>query len=117
MHCLFLIPPTTPSRLQQLLYNKVILTSLQETIGTEVFDRSTFLSEIYTFSDMVPVHVFYFLILSILFYKHGGVFKDSQNSVRLLSNYPSDAKIVYRSVRSYLLVLFFLFTKNVENAI
>lgn len=111
----FLLPPASP--LQKLLYNQAILTGLKETVDMEIFDRSTVLTEIYSFHELVPLHLIYFAGLGWILYKHRDSFFSDDSTFVKSAALVRDLPRVKRLTRSALFVFLFLFTKNVESAI
>jgi len=121
------IPLPPPSRLQQLLYNQVIITSLRDTIDVEIFDRSTFLTEIYEMHDMLPMHFMYFIILLVLIYLQKDMLQlISTDMLQMEKKYMKEpyqksdiliqnAYTIRRTIRSLLFVFLFIFTKDVEH--
>jgi len=121
------IPLSPPSRLQQLLYNQVIITSLRDTIHVEIFDRFTFLTEIYEMHDMLPMHFMYFIILLGMIYLQKDmlqlIFMDIIQMEKKYMKEPyqksdiliQNAYTLRRTIRSLLFVFFFIFTKDVEH--
>lgn len=121
------IPLQSPSRLQQLLYNKVIITSLRDTIDVEIFDRSTFLTELYEVHNMLPMHFMYFIILLSLIYLQKDMLQSiSTDMIQMEKKYMKepyqksdilvkDAYSLRRIIRSVLFVFLFIFTKDVDH--
>jgi hypothetical protein len=106
------------TKLQQLIYNQVILTSFKETVGIEIFDRSTILSELYTSRDMIPMHIIYFTGLFLVVYSQRSRLLGFEKEKGVKYTYLlEDGVRIQRTVRGLLLVILFLFSKNVENAI
>ena len=111
----FLFPPSH-SKLQQLIMNQAILTSVREVVDVEVFDRSTVLAEIYTMWDGIPMHLIYFTGFMLVLYQQrswGQTLNTKSKYDSLLEN----SSRIRKMVRSSVFVVLFLFTKNVENAI
>jgi hypothetical protein len=121
------IPLQSPSRLQQLLYNQVIITSLRDTIDVEIFDRSTFLTELYEVHNMLPMHFMYFIILLSLIYLQKDMLQSiSTDMIQMEKKYMKepyqksdilvkDAYSLRRIIRSVLFVFLFIFTKDVDH--
>lgn len=121
---LFMLPPAS-SRLQQLLYNQAILTSVREVVDIEVFDKSTVLTEIFTVGDMEPIHVFYFGVLIWFLYQQRELYigslslEDKERLEREKQLKPiqllKDGYSIRRTIRTVLFIFLFIFTKNVEH--
>ena len=120
------LPPPSFSRLQQLLYNQVIITSLRDTVDVELFDRSTILSELYELHSMMPMHFFYFLILiSLIYLQRDMLHFLSKDRIELENKYmkkpyqKTDILInsykIRRTIRSIIFIFLFIFTKDVEH--
>jgi len=120
------IPLPPVSRLQQLLYNQVIITSLRDTLDVEMFDRSTFLTELYELHDMMPMHFMYFIILMLIIYLQKDMLQlVSKDMLEIENKYMQkpyqktdtliQAYTLRRTVRSLLFVFLFIFTKDVEH--
>jgi hypothetical protein len=121
------IPLPPLSRLQQLLYNQVIITSVRDTIDVEIFDRSTFLTELYELRDMLPMHITYFILLIGLIYLQKDMLQlISKDMIEIENKYMKqpyqktdmlvkNAYTLRRTIRSLLFVFLFIFTKDVEH--
>jgi hypothetical protein len=120
------IPLPPVSRLQKLLYNQVIITSLRDTIDIELFDRSTFLTELYELHSMPPMHFIYFVMLLLLIYlQKDMLLLVTKDMVEIENKYMQkpyqktdtliQAYTLRRTIRSILFVFLFIFTKDVEH--
>jgi hypothetical protein len=101
-----------------------MITSVREVVDIEVFDKTTVLSEIYTFGDMVPIHILYFLGLFLLMYHREGIVRSFSKEQKYplleykysLLEYKYSLRKVRNSVRSVLFIILFVLTKNVDSA-